>query len=121
LDISDAKISKGLVGKQCTSLVLPSDPNADALGEYHPDKVTNKIYIPDYIEARGCDYGAFVIAKPEFQFLDYSGKPSLVIPKVASNAPCPCGSEKKYKRCHGRHKKGEMFTTKFGGKPEQDS
>jgi hypothetical protein len=23
------------------------------------------------------------------------------IPKVSRNAPCPCGSGKKYKRCHG--------------------
>ncbi|MYF90782.1 MAG: preprotein translocase subunit SecA, partial [Gemmatimonadetes bacterium] len=23
-------------------------------------------------------------------------------PKVGRNAPCPCGSGKKYKRCHGK-------------------
>jgi preprotein translocase subunit SecA len=23
--------------------------------------------------------------------------------RVARNAPCPCGSGKKYKHCHGRH------------------
>ena len=23
--------------------------------------------------------------------------------KVARNAPCPCGSGQKYKRCHGKH------------------
>jgi len=23
-------------------------------------------------------------------------------PKVGRNAPCPCGSGKKYKKCHGR-------------------
>jgi preprotein translocase subunit SecA len=23
--------------------------------------------------------------------------------KVARNAPCPCGSGKKYKHCHGKH------------------
>lgn len=23
------------------------------------------------------------------------------VPKVAANQPCPCGSGKKYKRCHG--------------------
>jgi len=23
-------------------------------------------------------------------------------PKIGRNAPCPCGSGKKYKRCHGR-------------------
>jgi len=28
-------------------------------------------------------------------------KSGLEIPKVARNALCPCGSGKKYKRCHG--------------------
>ena len=28
--------------------------------------------------------------------------PARVGPKVGRNAPCPCGSGKKYKRCHGR-------------------
>jgi uncharacterized protein YecA (UPF0149 family) len=31
------------------------------------------------------------------------GEPSIrKIPKVGRNAPCPCGSGKKYKKCHGR-------------------
>ena len=25
-----------------------------------------------------------------------------VIPRVGRNDPCPCGSGKKYKKCHGR-------------------
>lgn len=28
--------------------------------------------------------------------------PSTVVPKVGANAPCPCGSGEKYKRCHGK-------------------
>jgi preprotein translocase subunit SecA len=27
---------------------------------------------------------------------------STVVPKVGRNDPCPCGSGKKYKQCHGR-------------------
>ncbi|NLH43877.1 MAG: hypothetical protein GX448_18720, partial [Planctomycetes bacterium] len=26
--------------------------------------------------------------------------------KIARNAPCPCGSGKKYKKCHGRSETG---------------
>jgi predicted aspartyl protease len=29
-------------------------------------------------------------------------QPTSTIPKVSRNAPCPCGSGKKYKRCHGK-------------------
>jgi predicted aspartyl protease len=28
---------------------------------------------------------------------------SPTVPRVGRNAPCPCGSGKKYKACHGRH------------------
>ena len=28
-------------------------------------------------------------------------------PKVGRNDPCPCGSGKKYKKCHGREDEGE--------------
>jgi preprotein translocase subunit SecA len=27
---------------------------------------------------------------------------ALQVPKVGRNEPCPCGSGKKYKHCHGR-------------------
>ncbi|MFH1571957.1 MAG: SEC-C metal-binding domain-containing protein, partial [Gemmatimonadota bacterium] len=29
-------------------------------------------------------------------------QPVRVAPKVGRNQPCPCGSGKKYKHCHGR-------------------
>jgi len=28
--------------------------------------------------------------------------PSGSVPKVGRNEPCPCGSGKKYKQCHGK-------------------
>ena len=28
--------------------------------------------------------------------------PVKKIPKISRNAPCPCGSGKKYKNCHGK-------------------
>jgi preprotein translocase subunit SecA len=35
-------------------------------------------------------------AQPEFQ------RPAAAMPKVGRNDPCPCGSGKKYKHCHGQ-------------------
>ena len=29
------------------------------------------------------------------------GEPQAVSDKIPRNAPCPCGSGKKYKKCHG--------------------
>jgi len=34
-----------------------------------------------------------------------AAQPSGPIPRVGRNQPCPCGSGKKYKHCHGRHAK----------------
>jgi preprotein translocase subunit SecA len=29
-------------------------------------------------------------------------RPTSTVPKVGRNDPCPCGSGKKYKQCHGK-------------------
>ncbi|MEP6726736.1 MAG: preprotein translocase subunit SecA [Bacteroidota bacterium] len=54
------------------------------------------------IDAAGEDYGA-----NEKDYYDPSGpavkqEPVKVGPKVGRNDPCPCGSGKKYKNCHGK-------------------
>lgn len=55
------------------------------------------------IDAAGDDYAA-----NEKDYYDPSGgaavkqEPIKVGPKIGRNDPCPCGSGKKYKNCHGR-------------------
>jgi len=55
------------------------------------------------IDAAGQDYGA-----NEKDYFDPSGdvavkqEPIKVGPKIGRNDPCPCGSGKKYKNCHGK-------------------
>ncbi len=55
----------------------------------------------DEIDARGEDYAA-----NENDYFDPSGggkpEPVKVGPKIGRNDPCPCGSGKKYKQCHGK-------------------
>ena len=41
-------------------------------------------------------------AAPQPNPLATSANSADVVPKVGRNEPCPCGSGKKYKRCHGR-------------------
>ena len=42
----------------------------------------------------------------DFEDDDYDWTPQLPVkreePKVGRNDPCPCGSGKKYKKCHGK-------------------
>ncbi len=54
------------------------------------------------IDEAGQDYGA-----NEKDYFDPSGaavkqEPVRVGPKIGRNDPCPCGSGKKYKNCHGK-------------------
>jgi preprotein translocase subunit SecA len=53
------------------------------------------------IDAAGTDYGA-----NEKDYFDPSTPvkqaPVRVEPKIGRNDPCPCGSGKKYKQCHGK-------------------
>lgn len=56
----------------------------------------------DEIDARGDDYAA-----NENDYFDPSDaaikqEPVKVGPKIGRNDPCPCGSGKKYKQCHGK-------------------
>jgi SEC-C motif-containing protein len=102
-DVAESHRSGNLVGKQCTSIILPSDPEATASVGYHSSKVTHKIYGPSVVEARGGDFGSFILESPELEARDSLGRPSILnFPKVGRNHPCPCGSGIKYKKCHGR-------------------
>jgi len=54
------------------------------------------------IDAKGQDYAA-----NENDYFDPSDtmvkrEPVKVGPKIGRNDPCPCGSGKKYKHCHGK-------------------
>jgi preprotein translocase subunit SecA len=42
-------------------------------------------------------------SQPEGSQPNVKAKPVRVEPKVGRNDPCPCGSGKKYKNCHGRN------------------
>jgi hypothetical protein len=91
------------IGKQCTSIVLPSDPYEQAIAEYHSAKVTHQSYWPSLISAIGDESGVYVIADPLVEARNANNQPRLIaVPKVGRNRPCPCGSGLKYKSCHGR-------------------
>ena len=44
----------------------------------------------------------FSFRYPSAERVDFTGKiPKISVPKVGRNDPCPCGSGKKFKKCHG--------------------
>jgi preprotein translocase subunit SecA len=60
------------------------------------------------IDARGTDYAAdehdYYTETPDYPTDQPPVKrtPVTVAPKIGRNDPCPCGSGKKYKNCHGK-------------------
>ena len=56
------------------------------------------------IDKAGQDYGANERDKFEPGGAEVAVKhePVKVAPKIGRNDPCPCGSGKKYKHCHGK-------------------
>jgi len=110
--VSDAKMTRDQVGRECMSIVIPSDPTISPTSEYHSSGAKISTYMPGHIEARGGDYGVYAIADPEMGIADSSGKKlTSAVPQVPRNRPCPCGSGRKYKYCHGR----KDLTVRLGG------
>jgi hypothetical protein len=97
-EIGKRSQAAGTVGQELTSIVLPRDRTAQASVDYHPSGLRSVSRLPGLIVAHDDGFkGGFTSA--EWGFSD--GRP-LIVPKTARNAPCPCGSGEKYKRCHGR-------------------
>ena len=75
--------------------MAPPQPDLSALRETHIDPLTGENdadggdTIADSLGATGSD--------PSLRPID----PKLLV-GVARNAPCPCGSGKKFKHCHGQ-------------------
>ncbi len=98
-DIADRPKSSGTIGKQLTSIVVPKDPNLGVSSNYSTDYAKPETYMP-----------ALVYLLPDLHmtvdniFVEPvdDDTPPISVPKVHKNAPCPCGSNKKYKHCHGR-------------------
>jgi preprotein translocase subunit SecA len=84
---------------------LPVQENTAALKEGRQQKtdMSNLRANKDEIDTAGDDYAA-----NEKDYYDPSGnvavkqEPVKVGPKIGRNDPCPCGSGKKFKNCHGK-------------------
>ena len=114
--------ARQLIGGQLLSLVIPSDLSQAPSGAYHTETVSDTAYFPGAVRVDGTGHGMAVVgasvtsgALTPAQVRDAyrrgrSGMPRdtkqrfapISIPKVGRNHPCPCGSGRKYKRCHGQ-------------------
>ena len=100
----DSEVNKDIVSFLCHAALPMQEENKQQLREGRQQKTdlsklkANK----EEIDAAGQDYGA-----NEKDYYDPSGgavkqAPVKAAPKIGRNDPCPCGSGKKYKHCHGK-------------------
>jgi preprotein translocase subunit SecA len=98
----DAEVNKDIVSFLCHA-GLPQDNTGNAVREGRESRtdMSNMKVRKDAVERTGPDE----ILDGENQYhdpLNIKQEPVRVGPKVGRNDPCPCGSGKKFKSCHGR-------------------
>ncbi len=94
--------SRKFIGEQCLSAVIPRSRTGNIRAGYHSSKVKYEIFMPDVVNAVG-PLGLGCITDISLKVLPGQPNiPPLAVPKVRASQPCPCGSGKKYKSCHGR-------------------
>ena len=99
----DSEVNKDIVSFLCHSSIPIQQENAQ-LREGHQQKTdmsrmrANK----EEIDAAGDDYAANEKDNYDPSGVAVKQQPVKVGPKIGRNDPCPCGSGKKYKHCHGK-------------------
>ena len=96
----------GTIGKDVSSVVLPSARPADLeagtfpiYGGYHPVGASHRWHgVHQVISLPNV---GLALMDPMVAAADASSTLPLAVQKVGRNKECPCGSGKKYKRCHG--------------------
>lgn len=91
------------VGPDSTSIMVPARPSATCVSRYHSSTVSHVIHGVSHVDARGGEHLTVLTMTPEHEVHAADGTPfPLTVPRVGRNVPCPCGSGRKFKRCHGR-------------------
>jgi hypothetical protein len=107
--IADRPKANGVIGKQISSVSLPRDPKTDPSYEYHTNIISYDYYFPSMVRAIS-DNDVMAVDNALVQTQDKSkATPPIVVPKVGRNDLCPCGSGKRYRKCHGEYKKGNQI------------
>lgn len=83
----------GTIGLQCGAAIVPVDPSSSIWTDYIVGAKSSTSYIPAHVMTHGAVKDARVWSED---------RSPVAVPRVGRNAPCPCGSGSKYKRCHFR-------------------
>lgn len=77
------------------ALLLLPELQAEHMARHYPGQALDREEL--------VDEACFAVQDLRLMWLDYAPKPATrhVAPQPGRNDPCPCGSGKKYKKCHG--------------------
>lgn len=99
-EIADRPSTRGTVGKKVNTARLSSaEPQVPVAG-YASDVIENRMHLLDQVNLRTG------VPKTIVADIQISVPTPVIFPRVHRNAPCPCGSGKKYRLCHGDAHRG---------------
>jgi hypothetical protein len=99
----------GSVGKRCSSIILPNASSGAVLLDYHPDRPATRSYVPAFVCAIYGNSGAYYKVDESLRGATPDGSPAVLrVPRVRRNSPCPCGSSRPYRKCHGSKDAGPL-------------
>lgn len=101
IEIADNPKSQGAIGKQLTSITIPYDHTLSVATNYYSQYTKPETYMPALVYLLPDQH--FTVSNITSQPIEKNALP-LSVPKVGKNHPCPCGSKRKYKHCHGRRR-----------------
>jgi SEC-C motif len=116
----DALIGKGLnilrqasastkaannIGRRASYIVIPSDSNQQVRLGYDPDAESDNVNVPSIILALDDANRQIVTNLRLTKVRDQNSLSPAYVKQVSQRSPCPCGSRKRYKYCHGKNRK----------------
>lgn len=103
--IADRPSSKGTIGGQLNSIILRSNRSLPAQTGYHVRNSSPISYMANFAvltrQQSVLAKGGMIHQSDDSGALPPDATP-IAVPRVHRNAYCPCGSKKKYRKCHGR-------------------
>lgn len=97
IDAAQSPRSAGVIGQSWSSAVIFSHPRDPIWIQYHTPKPVKEQWSANLVDATGPHpvIGLSSLMTETVEPFAHS------FPRTPRNAPCPCGSGKKYKKCHG--------------------
>lgn len=99
-EMADRPAAQGTIGKQLSAVRIPINPHEGIETGYYSAVNLHVSYLTDLVYLLPTQH--YVIKDARVEAVDPATTPPVSVPKVGRNKPCPCGSGKKYKYCHGK-------------------